>query len=162
MEYPEVASHVSLSSGYSQPATQVIIPEATFTSHGRITSWTMAVACNSARSDWSTKLQVWVGGDDTLVLRHSEEVFLNYACNNTVETFYPKTLYFLPGDILGVYTVPSSQSYIQMGYRNDVDSVLTKYYQATSRESASKRIRLSEMDELLDRTPLIEIQGWEN
>ena len=156
-----MANHISLSSGYSQPATQVIIPEATFTSHGRITNWTMAVACNSASSDWSTKLQVWARGaqEGAYVLRHSEDVYLSYVCNHDVETFYPKTLYFQPGDILGVYTVPESQNYIQMGYRTGIKSDLKRYYQQQSQSTPLNSVVLSELEELTDRTPLISIQG---
>jgi hypothetical protein len=159
VEYPSVEQHIRLSSGYSMPATQIIIPEATFTQPGRITSWTMAVACNSASGTWSTKLQVWAREGGNYVLRHSEDVFLSYTCNNNVETFRPKTLYFQTGDVLGVYTVHNSQNYIQMGYRNGASNVITRYLELRNQPSSLNSVALSRLEEQQSRTPLISIEG---
>ena len=164
VRYPLIqrSGFIGTTLGHTRAATQVIIPDATFTSCGQITSWTMATMCNhNVNSRWTVQLQVWQPGSTsgTYTLRTSENVFISFVCDNVLVTFNTTRLSFKAGDILGLYTPVTSVDFIQMCWYRDPTSDLTQYYEVYPQTTLASSVVLSDMTQYPTRVPIVSVQG---
>ena len=165
--YPDLAR--ARDSGVIGTSTQVVIPQAAFTGCGRITEWAMIAACPSGRR--SIVLQVWTPGSEQGLayhLRSSEVVTQQSGCSLTSPITFSgfQNLTFQPGDVPGMYVLPSNKPFMQPGIvssNNDQQGALSDdidHYLEMRKNSVVEEVTFDTGANTVNGTvPLISIKG---
>ena len=166
--YPNLIT--AANNGVIGPSSQVVIPPAAFTGCGRITECSMLASCTSALN--SVYLQVWTPDRErnlTYQLRSAELVSLGQSgcnLNSPIAFSNLQNLTFQPGDVLGMYVLPSNQQFLQPGIvrlNNDHRGALSDdidHYLRVERSSVVEEVTFNAGAHRVTNTvPLISIQG---
>ncbi len=158
-------------SGVIGTSMQVVIPQAAFTGCGRITEWAMSASCSGGRS---IVLQVWTSDSEqdlTYHLRSSEVVTRPSGasgCSLTSPITFSEfqNLTFQPGDVPGMYVLPSNEPLLQPGFvrlDNDHRGALSDdidHYLVMRKNSVVEVITFDTGENTVsDAVPLISIKG---
>ena len=171
MAYPDLAR--AGNSGTIKPSMQVVIPQAAFTGCGRITEWDMLAACSGGR--WSIVLQVWTPDSEQSLTYHlrSSEVVIRPSSGGGCSLTSPITLSglqnltFQPGDVPGMYVLPSNEAFLELGYvslNNDQQGALSDdidHYLVIRKNSVVEEVKFNTGANTVmnNAVPLISIKG---
>ena len=167
MAYPDLAR--AGNNGVIRTSTQVVIPQAAFTGCGRITEWDMLASCSGGRR--SIVLQVWTPDSEqdlTYHLRSSELVTQASGCSLTSPITFSgfQNLTFQPGDVPGMYVLPSNEPFLEPGYvrlDNDHRGALSDdidHYLEMQKNSVVEEVTFNTGENTMNgAVPLISIKG---